>query len=214
MSTLMDQARTKVPRFAEAAVERARLTVVPRPRLGRSGRAARVPFVTLVSLLLVGGVAGLLFFNTSMQQASFRATALEQKAQVLEAHRQALQMELDTLRDPQRVALQARRMGMVPPASPAFIRLGDGKVLGAPVPATPDDAFRVTALPTRKPASLRPRPVVVHETPAQAARNAARAAARRAAAAGATGAATGATQPGRGTSETHAGTSQPQEGTR
>ena len=29
MSTLMDGARTRVPRFAEAAVERARLTVVP-----------------------------------------------------------------------------------------------------------------------------------------------------------------------------------------
>ena len=33
--------------------------------------------MTLVSLVLVGGVVGLLFFNTSMQQASFAATALE-----------------------------------------------------------------------------------------------------------------------------------------
>ncbi len=165
MSTLMDQARTKVPRFAEAAVERARLTVVPRPRLGRSGRAARVPFVTLVSLLLVGGVAGLLWFNTSMQQASFRATALEQKAQVLAAERQALQMQLDTLRNPQRVALQAKRMGMVPPPAPAFIRLGDGKVLGDPLPATADDELRITPLPTRKPANLRPKPIIVQAAP-------------------------------------------------
>ena len=63
MSTLLNQARTRVPRIAEAAVERARLTVVPRTA---RRRAPRVPFVTLVSLLLVGGVAGLLFFNTSM----------------------------------------------------------------------------------------------------------------------------------------------------
>ena len=62
MSTLMTQARTRVPRFAEAAVERARLTVVPR----RATRAPKVPFVALVSLLLVGGVVGLLLFNTSM----------------------------------------------------------------------------------------------------------------------------------------------------
>ena len=41
MSALINQARNRVPRFAEAAVERARLTVVPR----RSTRAARVPFV-------------------------------------------------------------------------------------------------------------------------------------------------------------------------
>jgi type II secretory pathway pseudopilin PulG len=206
MSTLMDQARTKVPRFAEAAVERARLTVVPRPRLGRSGRAARIPFVTLVSLLLVGGVAGLLFFNTSMQQASFKATALEQRAQVLDAQRQSLQMQLDTLRNPQRVALQARRMGMVPPRSPAFIRLGDGKVLGDPMPATADDGFRVTALPTRKPARLRPSPFVVHEpagtTPDGTAGSTTGTA---------NGAATGTAASGRGTSETRTGTTQSQE---
>lgn len=167
MSTLLDQARNRVPRFAEAAVERARLTVVPRPLLGRSGRAARMPFVTLVSLLLVGGVAGLLLFNTSMQQASVKATALEQRAQVLDAERQALQMELDTLRNPQRVALQARALGMVPPASPAFIRLSDGKVLGTPMPATVEDSFRVTSLPTRRPASLS-RPAVIVPAPANA----------------------------------------------
>ncbi len=157
MSTLIDQAR-RVPRFAEAAVERARLSVVPR---AASRRAARLPFVTLVSLLLVGGVAGLLFFNTSMQQVSFTATALEQKSQLLDARRQSLQMELDRLRDPQRLALAARRMGMVPPASPAFLRLGDGKVLGTPLPATPDDAFRITPRPTSKPRDLAPRPVYV-----------------------------------------------------
>jgi hypothetical protein len=165
MSTLMDQARNRVPRFAEAAVERARLTVVPRPLVGRSGRAARVPFVTLVSLLLVSGVAGLLFFNTSMQQASFRATAMEHRAQLLGAERQALQMQLDSLSNPQQIALQARRMGMVPPATPAFIRLEDGKVLGTPLPARRDEVFRVTPLPTRKPVGLARPPIVVQQSP-------------------------------------------------
>ena len=56
---------------AEAAVERARLTVVPRART----RAARVPFVSLVTLLLLGGVVGLLLFNTSMQQSSWPSAA-------------------------------------------------------------------------------------------------------------------------------------------
>lgn len=162
MSTLMDQARSRVPRIAEAAVERARLTVVPR---ASSRRAARVPFVTLVSLLLVAGVAGLLFFNTSMQQVSFTATAMEQRAQALDARQQGLQMELDTLRDPQRVAVLAKRMGMVPPASPAFIRLGDGQVLGKPVPATYADALRVNPLPTKRPKNLRPNPIVLEMVP-------------------------------------------------
>ena len=47
MSTLMSPlkagARARVPRFAEAAVERARLTVVPQRSLGRT-QAARTPF--------------------------------------------------------------------------------------------------------------------------------------------------------------------------
>jgi type II secretory pathway pseudopilin PulG len=166
MSTLMSQARSRVPRIAEAAVERARLTVVPRAS-GR--RAARVPFVTLVSLLLVGGVAGLLFFNTSMQQVSFTATDLEHRAQVLDARQQGLEMDLDRLRNPQLVAVRAKKLGMVPQASPAFIRLGDGKVLGTPTPASYADAIRVNPLPTRRPKNLRPKPIKVFETvpPAQ-----------------------------------------------
>lgn len=157
MSTLINQAR-RVPRIAEAAVDRARLTVVPR---AASRRAARVPFMALVSMLLVGGVAGLLFFNTSMQQTSFTATSLEDRAERLEAERQGLQMELDRLRNPQRVAVQARAMGMVPGGAPAFVRLSDGAVLGKPLPATPDDALRVTPLPTPKPRRLDPKPMVI-----------------------------------------------------
>lgn len=149
--------RSRVPRIAEAAVERARLTVVPRGVT----RAPRVPFVALVSLLLVSGIAGLLLFNTSMQQASFHATALEQQAQILAAEEQSLQMELEMLRDPQRVAAEARAIGMVPPANPAFIRLSDGRVLGTPTPAVPEDGIRIAPLPTLKPKNLRPDPVIV-----------------------------------------------------
>jgi type II secretory pathway pseudopilin PulG len=166
MSVLMNQARSRVPRIAEAAVERARLTVVPRA----SGRpAARVPFVVLVSLLLVGGVAGLLAFNTSMQQASFTATAMQDQAQVLAAKQQSLSMQLAALRNPQRLALKAKAMGMVPPTAPAFIRLSDGKVLGKAVPASSDNSLRVTPLPTRKPRNLTPPPIVIDTVPAKAA---------------------------------------------
>jgi cell division protein FtsL len=158
MSTLMNQARHRVPRIAEAAVERARLTVVPRTA---SRRAARVPFVALVSLLLVAGVGGLLYFNTSMQQVSFTATALEDRASALDAERQGLQMDLDHLRDPQRVALQAKDLGMVPQAAPAFVRLSDGTVLGTPTPATGEDSIRLNPLPTRRPKNLTPKIIKV-----------------------------------------------------
>ena len=130
MSTLFSQARTRIPRFADAAVERARLTVVPSRR---GGRRRGAPFVMLVVLLLAGGVAGLLAFNTTMQQNAFTATALQHRADALAARQQSLAMDLERLRDPQQLAARAKKIGMVPPPNPAFVRLSDGKVLGQPV---------------------------------------------------------------------------------
>ncbi len=158
MSSPAPQLRSRMPRLAEAAVERVRLTVVPRTRR----RAPRVPFVTLVTLVLLGGVVGLLLFNTSMQQASFAATALEGQADSLGARQQTLEMELESLRDPQRVAHRAERMGMVRSDTPVFLDLGTGKVLGTPVPAGAEDPLRVAPYPARKPASLVPPVHIVH----------------------------------------------------
>jgi cell division protein FtsB len=156
MSSSAAQLRTRVPRIAEAAVERVRLRVVP----PRRTQAARVPFVALVSLVLLGGVIGLLLFNTSMQQAAFATTALEQQAETLAARQQTLEMELDVLRNPQRVAERAQAMGMVPSGTPAYLLLENGKVLGEPTPATPQNTLRLKARPPVKPALLDPAPVV------------------------------------------------------
>ena len=156
MSSPAVQLRTRVPRIAEAAVERARLRVVPRRRT----RASKVPFVVLVTLLMLGGVVGLLLFNTSMQQAAFATTALEDQARILAARQQTLEMELDELRNPQRVAQQAQQMGMVPSHRPAYLELPSGKVLGEPAPAAPTDGLRLLPRPPAKPAVLTPEPVV------------------------------------------------------
>jgi hypothetical protein len=157
MSTPAMQPRTRVTRIAQEAVDRARLTVVPRVRT----RAPRVPFVTLVSLVLVGGIVGLLLFNTSMQQASFTAAALETQADTLAAREQTLRMELDELRDPQRVATQAQAMGMVIPAAPVFLDLESGETIGVREPATREDALQLRPPAPIKPAVLAPDPTVV-----------------------------------------------------
>ena len=157
MSTLFSQARTRIPRFADAAVERARLTVVPSRRVD----APRAPFVMLVVFLLAGGVAGLLAFNTTMQQNAFTATALQHRADALAARQQSLAMDLERLRDPQQLAARAKKIGMVPPPNPAFVRLSDGKVLGQPVAATALDAIRINTLPAAKPKVLAPKPRIV-----------------------------------------------------
>jgi cell division protein FtsB len=156
-SSAAAQIRSRVPRLAEAAVERARLTVVPARRV----RAARVPFVTLVTVLLLGGVVGLLLFNTQMQQASFAATALEKQAGDLAARQQTLTMEIERLRDPQTIAQRATRLGMVVPAAPAFLDLDSGAVEGDPVPAGPEGRLPINPGPPAMPAVLNPAPQVV-----------------------------------------------------
>ena len=161
MSSPAVQFRSRMPRVAEAAVERARLTVVPRARV----RASRAPFVLLVTVVLLGGVVGLLLFNTSMQQASFAATSLEDEAGSLSAREQHLQMELERLRDPQHVAERARRMGMITAGSPVFLRLSDGKVLGQPVPPDPAQNVRIYPPAPKLPAVLDPAPTYVDAPP-------------------------------------------------
>ena len=161
MSSPALQPRIRVPRIAQEAVDKARLSVVPRVR----SRAPRVPFVTLVSLVLVAGVVGLLLFNTSMQQASFAASTLESQADTLAAREQTLRMELDQLRNPQRVALEAQQMGMVIPPAPVFLDLKTGTTSGVRIPATPENAIRLTPPAPIKPAILAPQPTIV-EVPA------------------------------------------------
>ncbi|MGA8248932.1 MAG: hypothetical protein WB797_18645, partial [Nocardioides sp.] len=150
-------------RLAGAALERARLTVVPKRRRRRS---SPVPFLLVVSMVAVGGVVGLLLFNTSMQQASFAATSLQQQSDALLARQQSLQTQLDRLRDPQVIALKAQRMGMVLPGSPAVLELKTGRILGSPAPATRLDTLRLLAPPPVKPAELDPAAHVVVVPPA------------------------------------------------
>lgn len=122
------------PRVAQRALQRARLTVVPRRRT--AVRAPRVPFVMLISALLLGGVIGLLLFNTSMQQASFRETALSHQARDLDAQQEQLQLQLDALRDPARIARLAQKMGMIVPTGAAgILDYRTGKISGSPAPA-------------------------------------------------------------------------------
>lgn len=159
MSSSAPQRRSHLPRMgpqlAHAAVRRARLTLVPRPVV--RSRAAKVPFVMLISVVLLTGVIGLLLFNTSMQQASFRASALQAQANDLSARQEALEMSLAKLRDPRRVATRAQQMGMVIPTTPTgMLDLDTGRVLGTPQPATGGLRLPLGEPPPARPAVLDP----------------------------------------------------------
>ena len=162
MSTPAVQLRERLPRLAEEAMVRARLTVVPRRRV----RAARMPFVTLVSLMLLGGVVGLLCFNTQMQQASFAATSLETQSDNLAAREQTLHDELQTLRNPQNLAARAQAAGMVVPESACMVRLAARTTEGGCEPATAENTPTLLPRPQKKPPVLDPAPIVVTLPPA------------------------------------------------
>jgi hypothetical protein len=129
MSSFLAPTRTRV-KITGAVQQRARLAVV------RGGtHAPRVPFAALVLTVLALGLVGLLVLNTSLQQGAFYARDLEARASTLTQKREALQLQVAQLREPQRVADVAAGLGMVPNPSPAFLRLSDGQVLGDPHPA-------------------------------------------------------------------------------
>lgn len=157
MSSPAPATRPRVAHIAQDAVDRARLTVVPRIRT----RAPKVPFVALVSVVMLAGLVGLLMFNTNLQQASFAASSLENQANVLEAREQTLERELEALRNPQRVAAQAQQLGMVIPSAPTFLSLADGTISGPAAPALPEETLTLEGRPAVKPAELEPERTVV-----------------------------------------------------
>jgi hypothetical protein len=162
MSSPAIQLRERLPRLAEDAVAKARLTVVPRRRV----RAARMPFVTLVSLVLLGGVVGLLCFNTQMQQASFAATALERQDTSLAAREQTLHDQLQELRSPQHLATEAQAAGMVVPDSACTVRLAAGTTESDCTAATADNTPRLQPEKPKLPQVYAPAPTVVTVPPA------------------------------------------------
>lgn len=161
MSSPATQLRSRVPRIAGAAVERARLTVVPRTR---AVRAARVPFVLFVSVILLLGVVGLLMFNTSMQQASFTMGTYQERATRLAAREEQLTAELEDLRDPEKLGRKAQREGMVLPTCTGYLHRDSGRVTGELCAAERGTDPRLGVEVPPLPKVLDPDPVVVHVT--------------------------------------------------
>lgn len=115
----------------QALRRRANLSLV-RPGARRAGT---MPFLLTIGAMLLGGLVGLLMFNTSMQNVAFQQNALQAEATNLAAQQQSLDMQLAGLNDPQHIASRAIGLGMVIPQTVAFIKLPTGQVLGTPTPA-------------------------------------------------------------------------------
>jgi len=95
----------------------------------------RAPFVMLVLLVVVGGVLGILVVNTKINENAFRLDKLQQQQTALNLQQQDLEQQIAYFESPGNLAAAARKLGLVPAGSPAFIQLPDGKVIGVPQPA-------------------------------------------------------------------------------
>lgn len=125
--------------------------------------AARTPFVLLVVLLLGGGLITLLVLNSALNEGSFRLSELKKRTTELTDEQQALQRDVDSYSEPNALERRARKLGMVPGGSPAFLDL-DGKVRGVPAQSTAEPA----PAPPRKPGTPEKPPATAPSTGAPA----------------------------------------------
>lgn len=146
------------PRRATAAAPR-QLKVVAPPEIRGNGM-----FLALCVLLLLGGFVGVLMLNTAMAKGSYTLRGLQHRSDELTDTQDSLRHSLDAVRGPGPLAQRARELGMVPAATPAFLRLSDGAVLGVANKAKADSTFSVVT-ETASP----PKPVAVPKASAPAA---------------------------------------------
>lgn len=98
--------------------------------------APRTPFVLLIVLVVVAGVLGILVLNTKIAESGIQLTDLKRQQAQLDLREQQITQEITEAESPGRLEAAAKRLGLVPAGSPAFIRLPDGKIIGVPQPAT------------------------------------------------------------------------------
>jgi hypothetical protein len=99
----------------------------------------RPAFLVLIVAIVVGGVLGVLLLNTKINENAFRLDDLRGRQAALDLQEQQLAQALAERESPGNLAAEARRLGLVPAGTPAFIRLPDGRVVGVPRPAGATD---------------------------------------------------------------------------
>ena len=143
-------ARTRARLGVTGGPERRQLRVI------EGGTAAgHAWFATIMLLTLVGGLLLTLLVNRQLAEGTYERSRLVNESSRLTDRQEALTDELDALRAPASLAKQALSLGMVSAASPAFISLSDGRILGVAEAATAEDGFQVIT----QPAPLAPAPV-------------------------------------------------------
>lgn len=96
----------------------------------------RASFLLTMVAIVVVGVVGVLVLNTKINENAFKLDDLHAQQNALDLQEQQLTRQLDELSSPGNLRAAARRLGLVPAGTPAFISLPDGRIVGVPQPAT------------------------------------------------------------------------------
>ena len=100
------------------------------------GKASTRTFAFFLCGMLVAGMLLLLMVNTMAAQASFQKQSLQNNLSHMTATRQQLEGEVAATESPENLLNMANKMGMIPAATPVFIRLSDHKILGQRIAAS------------------------------------------------------------------------------
>jgi len=129
----------------------------------QAGGLTRIPFLIIASLVLVGGLVGLLILTTTIQAQSRHLRDLQTQVSALNDEQAALSAEVGQLRSATHLVEAASALGMRPNPHPAMIALADGTVYGVPAPADgnalPDQVWNgPVTQPTPAPIRVMPPP--------------------------------------------------------
>lgn len=103
-------------------------------RSQRRARPRALYAAIAVGVLLTVVVAQLLL-SIGISQGAYQLNTLQSQQTQLQRSYQAVSQDLNRVSSPQNLAANANALGMVSNSSPAYLRLSDGAVLGAPLPA-------------------------------------------------------------------------------
>ena len=123
------------PRPARRPARRPRTVAPPAPIA-----LPRAPFLILVVAMVIVGVLGVLVLNTKINENSFALDDLRAQQQALDLKEQQLSRDLEEAQSPGNLRAAAKRLGLVPAGTVAYITLPDGKIVGVPKPATANSA--------------------------------------------------------------------------
>jgi hypothetical protein len=112
---------------------RTHLEVVPSRSQRRARPRALYAAIAVGSLLAI--VVGQLLLSIAISQGAYQLNSLQDQQTQLQRSYQAVSEDLNRVSSPQNLAANANALGMVSNSNPAYLRLSDGAVLGAPVPA-------------------------------------------------------------------------------